>query len=87
MVKKGWLERLPPGLFQLVPAERGPERVADTYPHRRGRPRRGVLLPLRRRLHISRLTEAFGASRLAARAARLVEGHARASPRVALFGA
>jgi predicted transcriptional regulator of viral defense system len=32
LVKKGWLERLRPGLFQLVPAERGREGVADTNP-------------------------------------------------------
>jgi len=32
LVKKGWLERLRPGLFQLVPAERGQEGVADTNP-------------------------------------------------------
>lgn len=32
LVKKGWLERLRPGLFQLVPAERGREGVADTHP-------------------------------------------------------
>jgi predicted transcriptional regulator of viral defense system len=30
LVKKGWLERLRPGLFQLVPADRGREGVADT---------------------------------------------------------
>jgi len=32
LVKKGWLERLRPGLFQLVPAGRGREGVADTHP-------------------------------------------------------
>jgi len=32
LVKKGWLERLRPGLFQLIPADRGPEGVADTNP-------------------------------------------------------
>lgn len=32
LVKKGWLERLRPGQFQLVPAERGREGVADTHP-------------------------------------------------------
>jgi predicted transcriptional regulator of viral defense system len=32
LVKKGWLERLRPGLFQLVPADRGREGVADTNP-------------------------------------------------------
>ena len=32
LVLKGWLERLRPGLFRLVPAERGPEGVADTNP-------------------------------------------------------
>ena len=32
LVKKGWLERLRPGLFQLIPAERGREGVADTNP-------------------------------------------------------
>ena len=32
LVKKGWLERLRPGLFQLVPAARGREGVADTNP-------------------------------------------------------
>jgi predicted transcriptional regulator of viral defense system len=32
LVMKGWLERLRPGLFQLVPAERGREGVADTHP-------------------------------------------------------
>lgn len=29
---KGWLERLRPGLFQLVPANRGPASVPDTHP-------------------------------------------------------
>jgi predicted transcriptional regulator of viral defense system len=32
LVKNGWLERLRPGLFQLVPAARGREGVADTNP-------------------------------------------------------
>lgn len=32
LVKKGWFERLRPGLFHLVPAERGREGVADTHP-------------------------------------------------------
>jgi predicted transcriptional regulator of viral defense system len=32
LVKKGWLERLQPGLYQLVPAERGREGAADTNP-------------------------------------------------------
>ena len=32
LVKKGWFERLRPGLFMLVPAERGREGVADTNP-------------------------------------------------------
>ena len=32
LVKKGWLARLRPGLFQLVPADRGREGVADTNP-------------------------------------------------------
>lgn len=32
LVKKGWLERLRPGLFQLIPADRGREGVADTNP-------------------------------------------------------
>lgn len=32
LVKKGWLERLRPGLFQLVPADRGRAGVADTHP-------------------------------------------------------
>ena len=32
LVKKGWFERLRPGLFQLVPAARGREGVADTNP-------------------------------------------------------
>lgn len=32
LVKKGWLERLRPGLYQLVPAARGREGVADTNP-------------------------------------------------------
>lgn len=32
LVKKGWLERLRPGLFQLVPADRGREGIGDTHP-------------------------------------------------------
>ncbi len=32
LVKKGWLERLRPGLFLLVPASRGRDGVADTNP-------------------------------------------------------
>ncbi len=32
LVKKGWFERLRPGLFLLVPARRGREGVADTNP-------------------------------------------------------
>lgn len=32
LVKKGWLERLRPGLFLLAPAKRGREGVADTHP-------------------------------------------------------
>ena len=32
LVSKGWLERLRPGVYQLVPAERGPEGVGDTNP-------------------------------------------------------
>ena len=32
LAKKGWLERLRPGLYQLVPAERGREGVGDTNP-------------------------------------------------------
>jgi len=32
LVKKGWLERLRPGLYQLVPADRGREGVGDTNP-------------------------------------------------------
>jgi predicted transcriptional regulator of viral defense system len=32
LVRKGWLERLRPGLFQLIPADRGPDAVADTNP-------------------------------------------------------
>lgn len=32
LVRKGWLERLRPGLFQFIPAERGREAVADTNP-------------------------------------------------------
>ncbi|MEK7667707.1 MAG: type IV toxin-antitoxin system AbiEi family antitoxin domain-containing protein, partial [Gemmatimonadota bacterium] len=32
LVRKGWLERLRPGLYHLVPAERGREGVADTNP-------------------------------------------------------
>ena len=32
LVQKGWLERLRPGLFQLIPAERGIDAVSDTNP-------------------------------------------------------
>lgn len=32
LARKGWLERLRPGLYQLVPAERGREGVVDTNP-------------------------------------------------------
>ncbi|MGB6337991.1 MAG: type IV toxin-antitoxin system AbiEi family antitoxin domain-containing protein, partial [Thermoanaerobaculia bacterium] len=32
LVTKGWFERLRPGVFQLVPADRGREGVADTHP-------------------------------------------------------
>jgi len=32
LVKKGWLERLRPGLYQLVPADRGREGVPDSHP-------------------------------------------------------
>ena len=32
LVKKGWFERLRPGLFLLVPARRGREGVADMNP-------------------------------------------------------
>jgi len=32
LVKKGWFERLRAGLYQLVPADRGREGVADTNP-------------------------------------------------------
>lgn len=32
LVRKGWLERLRPGLFQLIPADRGREGIADTNP-------------------------------------------------------
>ncbi len=32
LVRKGWFERLRPGLFQLVPADRGREGVGDTHP-------------------------------------------------------
>ncbi|MGB6849796.1 MAG: type IV toxin-antitoxin system AbiEi family antitoxin domain-containing protein [Thermoanaerobaculia bacterium] len=32
LVKKGWLERIRPGVFQLVPADRGREGVADSNP-------------------------------------------------------
>src|SRR3970282_2268547 len=32
LVRKGWLESLRPGVYQLVPAERGPEGVGDTNP-------------------------------------------------------
>jgi predicted transcriptional regulator of viral defense system len=30
LVQKGWLERIRPGLFRLVPADRGPQGIADT---------------------------------------------------------
>ena len=32
LVAKGWLERLRPGFYQLIPAERGPEGVPDFNP-------------------------------------------------------
>jgi predicted transcriptional regulator of viral defense system len=32
LVKKGWFERLRPGIYQLVPAERGLEGVGDSNP-------------------------------------------------------
>ena len=32
LVRKGWLERLRPGLFQFIPAERGRDAVADMNP-------------------------------------------------------
>jgi predicted transcriptional regulator of viral defense system len=32
LVQKGWLERLRPGLYHLIPAERGIDAVADTNP-------------------------------------------------------
>jgi predicted transcriptional regulator of viral defense system len=32
LVEKGWLERVRPGLFQLVPADRGREGLGDTNP-------------------------------------------------------
>jgi predicted transcriptional regulator of viral defense system len=32
LVRKRWLERLRPGLFQFIPAERGREAIADTNP-------------------------------------------------------
>lgn len=32
LVKKGWFERLRPGVFQFIPANRGREGVADTNP-------------------------------------------------------
>jgi predicted transcriptional regulator of viral defense system len=32
LVRKGWLERLRPGLFRLIPADRGREGVPDTNP-------------------------------------------------------
>jgi predicted transcriptional regulator of viral defense system len=32
LVDKGWLERVRPGLFQLVPADRGREGIGDTNP-------------------------------------------------------
>lgn len=33
LVQKGWFERLRPGVFQLIPAERGREGIADTNPY------------------------------------------------------
>jgi predicted transcriptional regulator of viral defense system len=30
LVHKGWLERIRPGLFRLIPADRGPDGIADT---------------------------------------------------------
>src|SRR5262245_26288981 len=32
LVRKGWLERLRPGLFRLIPADRGREGVPDSNP-------------------------------------------------------
>jgi predicted transcriptional regulator of viral defense system len=32
LVRKGWLERLRPGLYRLIPANRGTEGIADTNP-------------------------------------------------------
>lgn len=32
LVRKGWLERLRPGVFRLIPADRGPQGIADTNP-------------------------------------------------------
>lgn len=32
LVHKGWLERLRPGVFRLIPADRGPEGIGDTNP-------------------------------------------------------
>lgn len=32
LVQKGWLERLRPGLYQLVPSDRGEEGIADSNP-------------------------------------------------------
>jgi len=32
LVSKGWLERLRPGLFRLIPADRGREGIGDTNP-------------------------------------------------------
>lgn len=32
LVRKGWFERLRPGLFRLIPAERGREGIGDTNP-------------------------------------------------------
>lgn len=32
LVRKGWLERLRPGLYRLIPASRGTEGIADTNP-------------------------------------------------------
>lgn len=32
LVEKGWLERVRPGLFQLIPADRGREGLGDTNP-------------------------------------------------------
>ena len=33
LVKKGWLERLRRGVYQLIPADRGPEGIGDTNPY------------------------------------------------------